>query len=233
MSIKFNGKLIAGIPDVSNKQDILVSGENIKTLNNQSILGSGNLELDGLPSQEGNDGKFLTTNGSVASWDNVSSIEPLTQEEYDRRKEAGELEEGKYYSTPDNLALNVLDVLYPVGSLYLTTNNICPLATLGIGTWILEATDRVLQGAGTRGAVGTTIDESLPNIKGNIAVYAGVGGGYGAISSTKDGEGHTGTTASGVNDHIYIDASRSSSVYKDNAPVQPNAYLINVYRRIS
>ena len=33
------------IPDVSTKQDTLVSGTNIKTINNQSILGSGNLSI--------------------------------------------------------------------------------------------------------------------------------------------------------------------------------------------
>lgn len=32
---------------VKNKQDILVSGTNIKTINNQSILGSGNITISG------------------------------------------------------------------------------------------------------------------------------------------------------------------------------------------
>ena len=55
---------------LSTKQDTLVSGTNIKTINNNSILGSGNLDIDGLPSQTGQSGKFLTTNGSTASWGN-------------------------------------------------------------------------------------------------------------------------------------------------------------------
>ena len=54
---------------ISGKQDTLVSGTNIKTINNNSILGSGNLTLDGLPSQTGQSGKFLTTDGNSASWD--------------------------------------------------------------------------------------------------------------------------------------------------------------------
>ena len=49
-------------------QQQLESGTNIKTINNNSILGSGNLALDGLPSQTGNAGKFLTTDGTDASW---------------------------------------------------------------------------------------------------------------------------------------------------------------------
>ena len=54
------------------KQATLVSGTNIKTINNNSILGRGNLALDGLPSQTGQSGKFLTTDGTDASWSDVS-----------------------------------------------------------------------------------------------------------------------------------------------------------------
>ena len=52
----------------SGKQDALVSGTNIKTINNNSLLGSGDLTIDSLPSQSGNTGKFLTTDGTDASW---------------------------------------------------------------------------------------------------------------------------------------------------------------------
>lgn len=60
----------------SNKQATLVSGTNIKTINNNSILGSGNLTLDGLPSQTSQSGKFLTTNGTTASWANIPTEIP-------------------------------------------------------------------------------------------------------------------------------------------------------------
>jgi len=43
----------------------------IKTVNGSSILGSGNLTIDALPSQTGNSGKFLTTNGTAASWSSL------------------------------------------------------------------------------------------------------------------------------------------------------------------
>lgn len=60
------------------KQDTLVSGTNIKTINNNSILGSGNIMIDSLPSQSGNNGKFLTTDGSTASWDTVDALPSQT-----------------------------------------------------------------------------------------------------------------------------------------------------------
>lgn len=56
------------------KQDMLVSGTNIKTVNNNSLLGSGNINIDSLPSQTGQSGKFLTTDGSSASWGTVDAL---------------------------------------------------------------------------------------------------------------------------------------------------------------
>ena len=49
-------------------QEPLVSGTNIKTINGNSVLGSGDLTISGLPSQTGHSGEFLTTDGTDASW---------------------------------------------------------------------------------------------------------------------------------------------------------------------
>lgn len=49
-----------------------VTNSSLKTINNNSLLGSGNITVDSLPSQSGNSGKFLTTNGTTASWATVS-----------------------------------------------------------------------------------------------------------------------------------------------------------------
>ena len=58
----------------SGKQDALVSGTNIKTINNTSILGSGNIDTHELPSQSGQNGKFLITNGTSASWADIPAV---------------------------------------------------------------------------------------------------------------------------------------------------------------
>lgn len=87
-----SGNVTLTIPDTSNlaNKDLsnlsstgnakfqapLVSGTNIKTLNGNSILGSGDLTLDGLPSQTGQSGKFLTTDGTDASWATVTIPTP-------------------------------------------------------------------------------------------------------------------------------------------------------------
>jgi len=75
------------LPDVSNfvtnsslattladYQPLLVSGTNIKSINNISLLGSGNIDIDSLPTQTGNNGKFLTTNGTTASWADTTKV---------------------------------------------------------------------------------------------------------------------------------------------------------------
>lgn len=46
-SLTSNWKFIGSNVDLSSKQDVLVSGQNIKTINGNSILGSGNLEIQG------------------------------------------------------------------------------------------------------------------------------------------------------------------------------------------
>lgn len=60
----------------SAKQDALVSGTNIKTINNESLLGSGDITISGssLPSQSGNAGKFLSTDGTDAAWTSVATV---------------------------------------------------------------------------------------------------------------------------------------------------------------
>ena len=42
--------------------------QSVKTINNQSIVGTGNVEIDGLPSQTGHSGHVLTTDGFVPGW---------------------------------------------------------------------------------------------------------------------------------------------------------------------
>jgi hypothetical protein len=143
------------------------------------------------------------------------------------------------YNVEDSstLVVDILNSLYPIGAIYIGTMATCPLSVLGIGTWQLVAQDRVLQGAGTRGAVGTTINESLPNIKGCLHIV-GLDSGYtatGAFSSTttisNPYAGHSSKTTQ-IPD-INFKASDSSSTYQDNAPVQQDGYLVNIWERIA
>lgn len=134
--------------------------------------------------------------------------------------------------------LTLLELLFPVGAVYFGTMSTCPLQTLGVGTWQALPPDKVIQIAGTRGSVGDTVAESLPNIKGgfqtnNMATDNNFS--LGAFSAS------TGETSYGVSSNqsttrysnYSFDASHSSSTYQDDAPVQQDAYLLNGWRRIA
>lgn len=137
-----------------------------------------------------------------------------------------------YNITDDtNPTQTLLETIYPVGAIYIGTMNICPLSAL-FGTWTLVAQDRVLQGAGTRGSVGTTINESLPNITGGFNVArAGFYNGSGAFSATNSNGYGAGSSGDFGNGSATFNASDSSSTYQDNAPVQQDAYLVNIWQR--
>lgn len=176
----------------------------------------------------------LQTVGVINSRDSSTALKTWTgtKAQYDAivTKDANTL----YNITDDtDVSLTILEALYPVGSIYITTNAACPLSTLIAGsTWVLVGQDRVLQGAGTRGVVGTILNESLPNITGELPLYCTVplddGFFYNeAKAGTLQGYNVSGSAT------IKVSASLSSSTYQDDAPVQPDAYLVNIFRRIS
>ena len=93
-----------------------------------------------------------------------------------------------------------------------------------------NSTDKVLQGAGSRGVVGTELSESLPNIKSSFAMRAGTDAPDAWINT---GYSRGGTTpavptldAAASSVILSISADKSSSTYQDNAPVQQDALCI-------
>ena len=135
---------------------------------------------------------------------------------------------------------DLFETLYPVGSLYITSENTttCPLASIvkkSDGTnssWSLVSSGKALwTGTGSNG--NTTIDAGLPNITGQfVAANSAAASGSGAFNviSTGDGKGWDGTSA--MRSTYGFDASRSSEVYRnDVTTVQPPAYVTNVWRR--
>lgn len=132
--------------------------------------------------------------------------------------------------------LSNLQSVYPVGSLYIGVTETCPIANL-FGTWEKISEGRVLQGASGEQVVGETVEASLPNIKGQSGTftYEGGAGTNGAIKTVRTG-GNTIKTAdyTKAKGYIEIDASLISEVYKDDCKtVQPPAYLVNIWKRVS
>ena len=68
----------------SGKQDTLVSGTNIKTINNESLLGSGNIEIQGGgETYSAGEGIGIDTDNIISVTGNYETIVELTQAEYD------------------------------------------------------------------------------------------------------------------------------------------------------
>lgn len=129
--------------------------------------------------------------------------------------------------------INVLKAIYPVGAIFIGTTSTCPMSAF-FGTWELVAADRSLQGSSTNHAANTTIAAGLPEISGHFAVNSpsstSTSGAF-QLQSSYGSAGWDGTANGGRIYNFY--ASRSSSIYGSSTTVQPSAYVVNVWRRIS
>lgn len=129
---------------------------------------------------------------------------------------------------------------YPVGSIYQSTDPASPAALFG-GTWEEIAQDRVLMGASSTHAAGTTAEAGLPNITGSTGEFAS---GYnsspdrknGALSYSGNGRGmgyYNSSGSGGYGYYIDFNASRSNAVYGRSSTVQPAAYYVHIWHRVA
>lgn len=137
----------------------------------------------------------------------------------------------------DARAAATFDLIYPVGSIFVTTGN-APAR----GTWEEIAKGRTLQGADSGHAAGTTIDAGLPNITGRrVASWGGGdsgGRGYTTGCFKQDADKDIPPTINGENWNgdgngtgFAFDASLSNPIYGNSTTVQPPAYVVHFYRR--
>lgn len=171
------------------KQATLVSGANIKTVNNQSLLGSGNIVIQG-----GGTGVDIATSWGNPTSDSKVPSEKLAKDTLDGKanvshthtkseitdfpsipSKTSDLQndgDGSNVFVKDNdsrlsnartpLAhthlssdvTDLIDVIYPVGSIYMSVNSVNPSTLFG-GTWE-QIEDTFLLASGTNYANGTT-----------------------------------------------------------------------------
>lgn len=124
---------------------------------------------------------------------------------------------------------------YPVGSIYQSTSSTSPAALFG-GSWEEIASERVLMGASRTHAAGTTVEAGLPNITGTLSDIMGTiwasPSGSGAFSGKYIGmsleNGNSGNYS-----NISFDASKSNAIYGRSSTVQPAAYYVHIWKRVS
>ena len=111
---------------------------------------------------------------------------------------------------------------YPVGSIYQSTDPTSPAALFG-GSWEEIASERVLMGASSTHAAGTTVEAGLPNIK--FSFTAGI---LGSGSNLGDSWG-----GSVYSSQFNLDASKSNPIYGASNTVQPAAYYVHIWHRVA
>ena len=112
---------------------------------------------------------------------------------------------------------------YPVGSIYQSTDPTSPAALFG-GTWEQIASERVLMGASSSHAAGSTVEAGLPNIKFSFTAAT-----VGSRHQSGGDYSFYGASSSKFN----LDASKSNAIYGRSTTVQPAAYYVHIWRRVA
>ena len=124
---------------------------------------------------------------------------------------------------------------YPVGSIFQTVSTTSPAALFG-GSWEVIASERVLMGASSTHAAGTTVKAGLPNITGTLSEVMGsfyaYPSGSGAFSVKGIGRSLE-NGSSGNYGNISFDASKSNAIYGRSSTVQPAAYYVHIWHRVA
>lgn len=132
---------------------------------------------------------------------------------------------------------------HPVGSIYQSTDPTSPAALFG-GTWEQIASERVLMGASSSHAAGSTVEAGLPNITGSLiettvesSPFRGSKSALQSSGALKFVEINTSwggySSLSGSTYNVYFDASRSNSIYGRSNTVRPAAYYVHIWKRVA
>ena len=127
---------------------------------------------------------------------------------------------------------------YPVGSIYQSTDPTSPAALFG-GSWEEIASERVLMGASSTHAAGSTVKAGLPNLKGSFSGVASTAypnlSNSGALSINTNNGGLAGYEGGsyGSNCTVSFDASKSNAIYGRSTTVQPAAYYVHIWHRVA
>lgn len=127
---------------------------------------------------------------------------------------------------------SLLGLIYPIGALYIGTQDSCPIEKLFKSKWELIEGDRVLQSSSSEHNAGELIEAGLPNITGRMGNTDGSSSSATGCFYRHGSSGKLQNKDGAKDPNIYFDASRSSSVYGNSETVQPPAYVVNIWQRV-
>lgn len=126
---------------------------------------------------------------------------------------------------------------------WISVDSTSPAALFG-GSWEVIASERVLMGASSTHAAGTTVKAGLPNITGQLPGIKSIG--YNGSSDYPISGAFAWTNTASANGNyndgddlplrIYqaaFDASKSNAIYGRSTTVQPAAYYVHIWHRVA
>lgn len=137
------------------------------------------------------------------------------------------------------IANDLIDNIYPVGSIFLTLNSADYSSYLG-KTWVKLPEGKALWTASsgisctdnaTTDNTNNSIAAGLPNITGTFCSVSDAVGATGSFKHTSSSGFANGQWVNPTDRHYSFDASKSSSIYGNSTTVQPPAYKVYAWRR--
>lgn len=191
-------------------------------VDNLSITRNSSLQIQtvGIIDSNNTTNAIKTWTGTKAQYDDIVTKDPNTL----------------YNITDDtDVSLTILEALYPVGSVYITTANICPLSALISGsTWELVSSGIVKSGdipcKGNGKTLGLTDGTTISGLNGN---RHSASANYGLASSGSAGTavGTTGAGTAALANNVYAgittDASKSGII----ADTSSLTLAVNIFER--
>lgn len=121
---------------------------------------------------------------------------------------------------------------------WISEDSTSPAALFG-GTWEQIAPERVLMGASSSHAAGTTVKAGLPNITGTAnggVLSISKPSSNGAFGATEYTSRYSYNSGEGTSFKMYdrtFDASKSNAIYGASSTVQPAAYYVYIWHRVA
>ncbi len=134
---------------------------------------------------------------------------------------------------------SIVDTIYPVGAVYISIESTSPASLFG-GSWTAISSGYALWTTTSSG--GSTLSAGLPNITGTLGFefmtntrthVAGTGALSGSSFSGSDTHGGAGSSQKEDYLSLSFSASNSNSIYGNSSTVQPPAYQVYAWRRVS
>lgn len=137
----------------------------------------------------------------------------------------------------DGLFKGIIDKLYPVNSIYLSTDSTNPATVLGVGTWVMIEEGRMLRSAGNDIAAGSTggadsITLTTANLPAhNHTATSASGGDHAHTITIANGGKHThnaSTASAGAHTHTRGTMNITGSIVNSSADTERLTYADNI-----